>query len=59
MKKQPNKWMKYYAVGLIVLFIIQSILFWDRERVLSYFNIICAIVVIFISFLLYKNKNKE
>lgn len=59
MKKQPNKWMKYYAVGLIFLFTIQSILFWDRERVLSYFNIICAIVVIFISFLLYKNKNKE
>lgn len=47
MKKPSNNW-KFYGVGLFIIFSVQSYFFWNSERVLSYFNMICAIVILII-----------
>lgn len=58
MNKSPKKWMKFYGVGLVIIFIIQGFFFWTEDRVLSYFNMICAgvILVLLISMIVKEKK---
>ncbi|KGR78352.1 hypothetical protein [Ureibacillus manganicus] len=50
--------MKFYGVGLVIIFIIQGFFFWTEDRVLSYFNMICAgvILVLLISMIVKEKK---
>ncbi|SOC36050.1 hypothetical protein SAMN05877842_10275 [Ureibacillus acetophenoni] len=58
MKRPLNNCMKFYGIGLIIIFSIQSYFFWNEERVLSYFNILCAIVILTILISLNKKDRK-
>lgn len=58
MKRPSNNWMKFYGIGLIIIFSIQSYFFWNEERVLSYFNILCTIVILTILIFLIKKNRK-
>ncbi|MBM7607200.1 hypothetical protein JOD29_000437 [Lysinibacillus composti] len=56
MLKQSPGLMRLIGIGLIIIFIIQSFLYWNEERVLAILNILCAGTIFVILIVQYKKK---
>lgn len=59
MLKQLPGLMQLIGVGLIIIFIIQSFLYWNEEIVLAILNILCAGTILVIFIVQYKKKMKD
>ncbi|MDM5334396.1 hypothetical protein QUF56_14260 [Ureibacillus composti] len=59
MLKQSPGLMRFIGIGLILIFIFQSFLYWNEERVLAILNILCAGTLFVIFIVQYKKRMKD